>query len=250
MGGSSARLRRLSKELDYSPDSTELVPRNSSHQCGMRRGRASCSGRWQIQSTVKRDEGTRAQQNRCRVDLARQTGAHECSRPCRLTSRISGRHHLLRSGWTGGVYFESLTFSRSSGQLVICRFLLKTQLMFLKKKTDPTSKAFDDDEWLRSLTEAQEITADIPQDTVVYDQQAVDLKKKSGPFKWANSCENTSRGGSSRSVRLKSQVSRKAMLQPGGLSPSFVSSTRVGRRITDRTSCQNQSRRKKLLRND
>ena len=48
-----------------------------------------------------------------------------------------------------------------------CRFLLNTQLMFLKKEKDPTSKQFDDDEWIRSLTEAQEVTADVPEHTVL-----------------------------------------------------------------------------------
>ena len=56
-----------------------------------------------------------------------------------------------------------------------CRFLLNTQLMFLKKES-PTSKQFDDDEWIRSLTEAQEVSAD-PEDSVTYEQQDVDPKK-------------------------------------------------------------------------
>ena len=55
--------------------------------------------------------------------------------------------------------------------------------MFKKKEKDPTSKQFDDDEWIRSLaealTEAQEITADIPEDSVLYDQQEVDPEKSS-----------------------------------------------------------------------
>ena len=42
-----------------------------------------------------------------------------------------------------------------------CRFLLDTQLMFLKSEKDPTTKIFDGDEWIRSLTEPQAITADI-----------------------------------------------------------------------------------------
>ena len=50
-----------------------------------------------------------------------------------------------------------------------CRFLRNTQLMFLKKEKDPTSKQFDDDEWIRSLTEAREITADVPEDSVLFD---------------------------------------------------------------------------------
>ena len=29
---------------------------------------------------------------------------------------------------------------------------------------------FDDDEWIRSLTEAQEISTDIPEENVTYDQ--------------------------------------------------------------------------------
>ena len=44
-----------------------------------------------------------------------------------------------------------------------CRFLLNTQ--------------FDDDEWVRSLAEAQEATTDVPEDSVMYDQQDVDPKK-------------------------------------------------------------------------
>ena len=69
-----------------------------------------------------------------------------------------------------------------------CRLLLNTQPMFLKKAKDPTSKQFDDDEWIRSLMEAQEITADVPEDSVLYDQQQVDPKKvrpiQMGEFLW------------------------------------------------------------------
>ena len=49
--------------------------------------------------------------------------------------------------------------------------------MFLKKEKDLTTKQFDDDEWIRSLTEAQEVTTDIPEDSVTCDQQDVDPKK-------------------------------------------------------------------------
>ena len=58
-----------------------------------------------------------------------------------------------------------------------CRFLLNTRLMFLKKEKDPTSKQFDDDEWIRSLTEAQEVTNDVPEDRVECHQQEVDPKR-------------------------------------------------------------------------
>ena len=42
--------------------------------------------------------------------------------------------------------------------------------MFFKKKKDPTTQLFDDDEWIRSLTEAQEISADIHEENVTCDQ--------------------------------------------------------------------------------
>ena len=60
-----------------------------------------------------------------------------------------------------------------------CRFLPNTQLMFLKKEKDPTSKLFDDDEWIRSLTEAPEVTTVVPEDSVTNDQQDVDPQKGS-----------------------------------------------------------------------
>ena len=66
---------------------------------------------------------------------------------------------------------DILTITWATGDLSEeCRFLLNMQKMFLKKEKDPTSKQFDDDEWIRSLTEAQEIT-------VIYDQQEVDTPK-------------------------------------------------------------------------
>ena len=67
--------------------------------------------------------------------------------------------------------------------------------MFLKKEKNPTSKQFDDDEWIRSLSEAQDVTTDIPEDSVVYDQLEV----------LENSCESTSRDGCWPSVREKLQ---------------------------------------------
>ena len=41
-------------------------------------------------------------------------------------------------------------------------FFLDTQLMFLKKEEDTTTKLFDDEEWIRSPTEAQAVTTDTP----------------------------------------------------------------------------------------
>ena len=79
---------------------------------------------------------------------------------------------------------DILTIKWATGDLLEeCRFLLNTQLMFLMKEKDPTSKHFDDDEWIRSLTEAQEITADVPEDSVMYDQEEL-ISKKFGPSRW------------------------------------------------------------------
>ena len=71
--------KALPKELDHSPDPAELGLQNPSHQRGMCSGGVWCLERWKIQRCAKRDEETRAQQNRYRVAPARQTVAHECS---------------------------------------------------------------------------------------------------------------------------------------------------------------------------
>ena len=52
-----------------------------------------------------------------------------------------------------------------------CRFLLNTQLMFLKTEKEPTTKMFDDDEWIRPLMEVEAITADIPDVQVTFAAQ-------------------------------------------------------------------------------
>ena len=74
---------------------------------------------------------------------------------------------------------ESSTFSQSkTGDIPEeCRFLLNTQVMFLKKEKRPTTKIIDDHEWTRSLTEAQAITADIPEELITHNQSEVDPKK-------------------------------------------------------------------------
>ena len=64
MGGAAQGLADCRKNWNHSPDPVELRLRNSSHQCGMRRGGACCLERWQVQSSAERNEGTRAQQNR------------------------------------------------------------------------------------------------------------------------------------------------------------------------------------------
>ena len=57
-------------------------------------------------------------------------------------------------------YWIFSQFSGPQGDLPEeCRFLL-----FLKKEKVLTTKIFDDDEWIRSVTEAQEIITDIPEE--------------------------------------------------------------------------------------
>ena len=83
------------------------------------------------------------------------------------------------AGQCGRLFWEldTLTTKLATGDLPEdCRFLLNIQLMFLMKEKDPTSKQFDD-EWIRSLREAQEVTAHVLEDRVEYDQQDVDPKK-------------------------------------------------------------------------
>ena len=59
---------------------------------------------------------------------------------------------------------DDLTVKCATGDLPEkYRFLVNTQLMFLKKEKEPTTKIFDDDEWIRSLTEA-----DTPEGQVTY----------------------------------------------------------------------------------
>ena len=77
--------------------------------------------------------------------------------------------------------------------------------MFLKKEKDPTSKQFDDDEWILSLAEAQEVTTDIPEDSVMTSKTL----RKFGPFRWESSYEKkTSRGDFWHSVKEKLWYSR------------------------------------------
>ena len=75
---------------------------------------------------------------------------------------------------TEGECLEFLVSTQSSGPPgdlpEECRFLLSTQLLFLDKK-EPSTQIFDKDEWIRSLTEAEASTADIPEVQVTFAAQ-------------------------------------------------------------------------------
>ena len=146
---------------NWTPALIPLSPVTGTHpfQCGVRRGGADCLGWGTIQGCTERE---RQEHLDAIVFFA---GA--CQR-----RRVFRELDTVKIKWATGDLPEE------------CRFLLDTHLMFLKKEKDPTSKQFDDDEWIRSLTEAQEVTTDVPEDSVTYDQQEAGTTKKFGPFKW------------------------------------------------------------------
>ena len=78
------------------------------------------------------------------------------------------------------------------------RYTILSQI--LKKEKDTNSNIFDDDERIRSLTEAQEITADIPEERLTYDQDEVDSKKVR-PIQMWFSYEKMSPDGCQHSVK-------------------------------------------------
>ena len=161
---------------------TALIPRCSgtgTHPTLRKNGGGElCLGCRKVQSGTERDEGARPQQHNCRVPPARQmvalgpTGERQEHLDAIVSFAGVGQKRRLFRG------LDILPIKWATGDLLEeCRFFLNTELMFLKKEKDPSSKQFDDDEWIRSLTEAQEITADVPEDSVSYDQQDVDPKK-------------------------------------------------------------------------
>ena len=113
--------------------------------------------------------------NRYRFAAPRQIVANECSwehSDAIVSFAGAGQRRRLFRG------LDISTIKWGTGGLPEeCRFLFNTQLIFLKKEKDPTTKEGDDDEWIRSLTDAQEATSDIPEDSVSHDQQDVDPKK-------------------------------------------------------------------------
>ena len=107
----------------------------------------------------------------------------------------------------------------------------------------------DDDECIRSLSEAQEITADVWK-TVSCMTSKLLTRKRSGPSKWENSCGNLSRDGSLRSAMVKLQLSGQLGVGSQGgakalaiFPPAHL--RRVGLRILERAASQDQSRREK-----
>ena len=148
---SSVELRKvllIVEKLDNSPDSTELGQRNS--ECTVATRIAWGGGRYKAARSAMREQG--CNRNGI-VSLPHVKLPHTGERQAHLDAIVSfiGAGQRRRLFW--GLDF--LTFKWATGNLPEeCRFLLNTQLMFLKKEEDPTLKQFDDDEWIRSLTES------------------------------------------------------------------------------------------------
>ena len=209
-GWCSARLGRLSEELGYSLDSAELGLWNSSHQCGMQRvllGEVAAARQRSATREQGRSKTGIASLPHVRLALMSApgpTGERQEHLDAIISFAGAGQRRRLFRGR------DVLLIKWAIGDLPEgCRFL-NTQLMFLKKKEkDPTSKLFDDVEWIRSLTEAQEISADVPEDSVMYDQQAVDPKKSAHSNGRLLAEIRTSHDGSLHSARVKLHLSRQ-----------------------------------------
>ena len=108
------------------------------------------------QTGVECDKGARSKQHRCRFVAPGATGERQEHLDAIDSFAGAGqRRHLFRG-------LDILTIKWASGDLLEeCRFLLNAQPIFLKEE-DPTPKQIDDDEWIRSLTEAQEVTSNFP----------------------------------------------------------------------------------------
>ena len=178
-----AGLNRLPKELDHSPHSARLGHRNAhptSAECAEAARTAWGGGRYKLARSEMREQGRGKTGNASlpHVKLSPMSAPgpagdrlEHLERHCLSFAGAGQRRRLLRG-------LDTLTIKWAVGDLPEeCRFVLNAQLMFLKKEKNPTSKQFDDDEWIRSLAEVQEVMTDIPEDSVTYDQQDVDPKK-------------------------------------------------------------------------
>ena len=104
--------------------------------------------------------------------------------------------------------------------------------MCLKKERGPTTKQFDDDEWIRSLTEAQKNPTDI--------SRKIASRKGSSEILALSEGEIAALTTAMRQIGVGTQGGAEALA-------SFhqLLYDEVGRSFTDRTAGQNQSRRKK-----
>ena len=129
-------------------------------------------------------------QNRCRFAASCQTVANEGSWSYWRTAGTPGCRRLLCKSW---LEEAPVSGARHSHNQVGDRRLARRE--------GPDLEA------VRGRRVSQEVTTDIPEDSVTYDQQDVD-PKKFGPFRWESYCGSVSRGDSWHTVREKLQLSR------------------------------------------
>ena len=131
------------RALDHSPHSAEFGHGNSSHQCGVCRCGPNRSGWRAIQSGAERDEGAGSKQNRYRFVAPRQTVTNECSWSYWRTAGTLACRRLFRRSRPEETLVRQLDILKwSTGDLLEeCRFLLNTQLMFLKIEKGPNLEA-------------------------------------------------------------------------------------------------------------
>ena len=111
---------------------------------------------------------------------------------------------------------------------------------------------------IRSLTEAQEITTDVPEDSFMYDQQEVDHPKKNRPIQMGAFLRKYVSGrlmalSEGAIATLTTSIRQIGVGTLGGAEAGHLSPAplrRVDGRLTQRTAGQNQGRRKELLWDD
>ena len=131
----------------------------------------------------------------------------------------------------GDACFWSSTFSPSSGRQKTCGKLPPQHAIDGLEEKDPTSKQFNDVEWIRSLTEAQEVTTCGRMSRVEF---------------WRSVRErNCSLDDFDAAYRSGYRRRRRGL---GHL--SSAPQRRVDGRLTQRTASQKQGRRKELFWND
>ena len=136
---------------------TALIPRARALELTAKAARAACGDAMREQGRSKTGIPSLPHVKLAPMSAPGPTGERQEHLDAIVSFAGAGRRRRLFRG------LDILTIKWATGDLPEeCRFLLNTQRMFLKKEKDPTSKQFDDDQWIHSLTEAQEITSRRP----------------------------------------------------------------------------------------
>ena len=171
------RFSRMSEALEQSPDSLVLWPRYTPLERGASSSDSSSLGWRQVQDSSQCNGGCSKTGTASlpHVKFAIMSAAgpfgerHEHLMPSFLLA-------LDRSDGCFGCSISSQSSGPQGASLKnVVSYTIRSSC-FCRAK-DFTTETFDDDEWFRSLTEAQEIAADIPDERITYDQDGVDTQK-------------------------------------------------------------------------